>query len=184
MIEPLRKLLTQLKDLGATLEPISIPSMHYALSAYYVLASAEASSNLAKFDGIRYGFRSSEDTERKFHSHIAKTRTEAFGKEVQKRIVLGTYSLASDHFDNYFLQAQRVRRLLRRDFDKVFCFYCKLFNSKYSTSQLGNEGTKDWRNLSSKLKSHETSNEHITNMNVWVDMELRLLQNKTIDKSI
>ena len=69
-------------------------------------------------------------------------------------------------------------------FDKIFYFYCKLFNSKYSTSQLGNKGTKDWRNLSSKLKSHETSNEHITNMNVWVDMELRLLQNKTIDKSI
>ena len=71
-----------------------------------------------------------------------------------------------------------------KDLDKVYCFCCKLFNSKPSTSQLVNEGTKDWKNLSYKLKTHETTNEHITNMNSWVDLEIRLSKNKTIDENI
>ena len=71
-----------------------------------------------------------------------------------------------------------------KDLDKVFCFCCKLFNSKSKTNQLANGGTKDWKNISSILKNHETTNEHITNMNTWIDLELRLLKNKTIDKNV
>ncbi|KAM3753048.1 hypothetical protein ACB098_03G064500, partial [Castanea mollissima] len=71
-----------------------------------------------------------------------------------------------------------------KDLDKVFCFCCKLFNSKSNTNQLANGGTKDWKNISSILKYHETTNEHITNMNTWIDFELRLLKNKTIDRNV
>ena len=71
-----------------------------------------------------------------------------------------------------------------KDLDKVYCFCCNLFNSKGSTSQLANEGTNDWKNLSFKLKTHETTKEHITNMNAWLDLEIRLLKNKTIDKNV
>ncbi|KAM4108034.1 hypothetical protein ACB094_03G014700 [Castanea mollissima] len=71
-----------------------------------------------------------------------------------------------------------------KDLDKVFCFCCKLFNSKSNTNQLANGGTKDWKNISSILKNHETTNEHITNMNTWIDLELRLLKNKTIDRNV
>ena len=78
----------------------------------------------------------------------------------------------------------RKWRVYSKDFDRVFCFCCKLFNSDCNTSKLANEGTKDWRNLGVKLKSHETTNEHITNMNTWIDLEIRLLKNKTIDKNI
>ena len=71
-----------------------------------------------------------------------------------------------------------------KDLDKVYCFCCKLFNSKGSKRQLANEGTNDWKNLSFKHKTHETTKEHITNMNAWLDLEIRLLKNKTIDKNI
>ena len=71
-----------------------------------------------------------------------------------------------------------------KDLDKVFCFCCKLFNSKSNTNQLASGGTKDWKNISSILKNHETTNEHITNMNTWIDLELRLLKNKTVDKNV
>ncbi|KAM3702383.1 hypothetical protein ACJW31_04G022100 [Castanea mollissima] len=74
--------------------------------------------------------------------------------------------------------------LYSKDLDKVFCFCCKLFNSKSNTNQLANGGTKDWKNISSILKNHETTNEHITNMNNWIDLELRLLKNKTIDRNV
>ena len=71
-----------------------------------------------------------------------------------------------------------------KDLDKIFCFCCKLFNMNYSTSKLANEGTKDWRNIGVKLKNHEITNEHITNMNIWIELETRLQLNKTIDQSI
>ena len=70
------------------------------------------------------------------------------------------------------------------ELDCVFCFCCKLFNSKPYTSQLANQETRDWRNLSGKIKRHETSSEHITNMNTWSDLQIRLMKNKTIDKSV
>lgn len=126
----LRKILSTFKRLGANIVPINLPNVKYALSAYYVLASAEASSNLARYDGIRFGYRSDEldstnevntTKSTKFASHIAKTRSQGFGKEVKKRILLGTYSLTSELFDNYFLQAQKVRQLVRKDLDRAFC---------------------------------------------------------------
>lgn len=125
-----RKTLSALKQLGAEIVPVNLPNVKYALSAYYVLASAEASSNLARYDGVRFGYRSDElesikevqeRNSTKFARHIARTRSEGFGKEVKKRILLGTYSLTSELFDNYFLQAQRVRQLIRKDLDGTFC---------------------------------------------------------------
>jgi aspartyl-tRNA(Asn)/glutamyl-tRNA(Gln) amidotransferase subunit A len=126
MISVFREALGKLKSLGAELVSVRLPNAPFALSAYYVLASAEASSNLAKYDGIRYGKRAKNDQKAvepgssRFHAHISKTRSEGFGAEVQKRILLGTYSLTSDLFDNYFLQAQKVRNLIRQDFDQGF----------------------------------------------------------------
>ncbi|UZJ52714.1 hypothetical protein CBS101457_002034 [Exobasidium rhododendri] len=126
MLPYFQNTLGQLKSLGAEIVSVQLPTARFALSAYYVLASAEASSNLAKFDGIQYGYRTESDSaviqpgSSRYHSHISKTRSEGFGKEVQKRILLGTYSLTSDLFDNYFLQAQQVRKLIRQDYDAAF----------------------------------------------------------------
>lgn len=127
-----RDALSLLKDRGASIVPVHIPSVEYALSAYYVLSCAEASSNLARFDGVRYGFRATDVSETGqdttspyprgiFSEHIARSRSLAFGEEVRTRIMLGTYALTSDLFDNYFVQAQRIRALLRRDYDATFC---------------------------------------------------------------
>jgi len=123
VIEHVRSVLTALKANGANIVPVSLPSTSYALSAYYVLASAEASSNMARYDGIQYGsyVKPSPGTNLGKTSNIyAQTRSAGFGLEVQKRILLGTYSLSADAFDNYFLQAQRVRQLIKNDFDRVF----------------------------------------------------------------
>ncbi|PWN93486.1 amidase signature enzyme [Acaromyces ingoldii] len=120
---PLRETLRSMQRAGATLVPVNLPRTEVALSAYYVIASAEASSNLARYDGIRYGHRSNDDTGSEapldFHSHISRNRSSGFGPEVKRRILLGTYALTADAFDNYFLQAQRVRQLVRDDFDGV-----------------------------------------------------------------
>ncbi|KAI0091549.1 Glutamyl-tRNA amidotransferase subunit A, mitochondrial [Irpex rosettiformis] len=123
ILQPYRNVLRSLAKRGAQIIPVSLPSTHYALSAYYVIASAEASSNLARYDGIEFGLRVDPDN----MNHVnqagdiyAQTRTFGFGEEVQRRILLGTYALTADAFDNYFLQAQRVRRLVRADFDNVF----------------------------------------------------------------
>ncbi|KAF5351320.1 hypothetical protein D9758_008014 [Tetrapyrgos nigripes] len=118
-----RQVIQHLQHLGAKVVPVSLPSTSYALSAYYVLASAEASSNLARYDGIQYGLRvppppGSDLT--KTSNLYAHTRSKGFGSEVKKRILLGTYALTADAFDNYFLQAQKVRQLIRQDFDRVF----------------------------------------------------------------
>lgn len=115
-------LLTRLQSQGHTLHAIDLPTTQQALSAYYVLAPAEASSNLAKYDGIRYGFRSEgPDAVPKANLPLyAKTRGEAFGEEVKRRILLGAYTLSSEAMDNYFIQAQKVRRVVQRDFDRVF----------------------------------------------------------------
>ncbi|KAL1707894.1 amidase signature domain-containing protein [Schizophyllum commune] len=119
----LRRALATLAAHGATIVPVSLPSTSYALSAYYVIASAEASSDLARYDGMQYGTRVTPkpDTDTTKVSNLyAQTRSASFGKEVQRRILLGTYALSADAFDNYFLQAQRVRQLVRDDFDRVF----------------------------------------------------------------
>jgi aspartyl-tRNA(Asn)/glutamyl-tRNA(Gln) amidotransferase subunit A len=101
---------------------VSLPTTHHALSAYYVLAPAEASSNLAKYDGVRYGSRASgPDASPESKSVLfAKTRGEGFGDEVKRRILLGAYTLSAEAIDNYFIQAQKVRRLVQQDFDRVF----------------------------------------------------------------
>lgn len=113
--------LAALRRAGHTIVPISLPSTKHALSAYYVLAVAEASSNLSKYDGVRYGggaTRPAHDDEDDVL--YAQTRGRAFGAEVQRRILLGSYTLSSEAVDNHFVQAQRVRRLVQRDFDRVF----------------------------------------------------------------
>jgi len=114
IIEHVRSVLTALKVNGAIIVPVSLPSTSYALSSYYVLASAEASSNMARYDGIQYGshVKPAPGTNlRKISNVYAQTRSAGFGLEVQKRILLGTYSLSADAFDNYFLQAQRLWRI-------------------------------------------------------------------------
>lgn len=116
-------------ELGARVIPVSLPSTRHALSAYYVLAPAEASSNLAKYDGVRYGPKqheiessssSSSSSSQDNNVLYAKVRAQGFGPEVQRRVLLGAYTLSSAAMDNYFVQAQRVRQLVRRDFDRVF----------------------------------------------------------------
>ncbi|KZT69230.1 amidase signature enzyme [Daedalea quercina L-15889] len=122
-LKPLRRVLEHLRARGASLIPVSLPSTSYALSAYYVISSAEASSNMARYDGIEYGLYKEPppgSDKTKTANVYAHSRSAGFGKEVQKRILLGTYALSADAFDNYFLQAQRVRNLIRADFDRVF----------------------------------------------------------------
>jgi len=116
------KLLETLQSAGHSLIPVDLPSTRHALSAYYVLAPAEASSNLAKYDGVRYGFRSSgpDSSPADKLPLYAQTRGEAFGDEVQRRILLGAYTLSSEAIDNHFIQAQRIRRMVQQDFDAVF----------------------------------------------------------------
>ena len=106
-----------LKDAGAELVDISLPHTKYALPAYYIIAPAEASSNLARYDGVRYGNRIEADS---LDEMYALTRAEGFGDEVQRRIMIGTYVLSAGYYDAYYLKAQRVRRLIKNDFDDAF----------------------------------------------------------------
>ncbi|BGO98973.1 hypothetical protein RTG_00562 [Rhodotorula toruloides ATCC 204091] len=119
-LSPIRTYLSTLLTLGASLHPVRLPTTPLALSTYYVLASAEASSNLARFDGVRFGYRAEEGEAEGKEGLYARTRTEGFGEEVRKRILLGTFALSAEAFDNYFLQAQRVRRLIQLDLDSLF----------------------------------------------------------------
>ncbi|KAF8639097.1 hypothetical protein AX17_001740 [Amanita inopinata Kibby_2008] len=121
--ECVRRIIFGLQSRGATVVPVSMPSTSYALSAYYVIANAEASSNMARYDGVEYGLQvrppPGADLTKTARVY-AHTRTAGFGREVQKRILLGTYALTADAFDNYFLQAQKVRQLVKEDFNKAF----------------------------------------------------------------
>jgi aspartyl-tRNA(Asn)/glutamyl-tRNA(Gln) amidotransferase subunit A len=114
------KTAARLQEMGARVVPVSLPSTRHALSAYYVIAPAEASSNLAKYDGVRYGVRDPKQSDGSGETLYSDTRGAGFGDEVRRRILLGSYTLSSEAMDNYFIQAQRVRRLVRRDFDRVF----------------------------------------------------------------
>ncbi|KAK4052231.1 Trimeric GatFAB AmidoTransferase(AdT) complex subunit [Microbotryomycetes sp. JL221] len=121
VLSSLRKALQLLVDRGAQVFSVTLPSTPLALSAYYVLASAEASSNLARYDGIRYGHRDLESEQIGERTQLyARTRSQGFGREVQKRILLGTFALSAEAFDNYFLRAQKVRQQIRQEFDDVF----------------------------------------------------------------
>ena len=107
-----------LKDSGAEIVDISLPNTKYALPAYYIVAPAEASSNLARYDGVKYGFRSTKDNNLiEMYEH---TRAEGFGDEVKRRILIGTYVLSSGYYDAYYLKAQKVRQLIKNDFDQSF----------------------------------------------------------------
>ncbi|MCI0703173.1 MAG: Asp-tRNA(Asn)/Glu-tRNA(Gln) amidotransferase subunit GatA [Planctomycetia bacterium] len=110
--------LKEYEKLGATLVPISLPHSPYALAAYYIVAPAEASSNLARFDGMHYGPRTKEKGD--LIETYSKSRAEGFGKEVQRRIILGTYVLSSGYKDAYYVKALKVRRLVKKDFDDAF----------------------------------------------------------------
>ena len=106
-----------LKNCGAEIVDISLPHTNYALPAYYIVAPAEASSNLARYDGVKYGFRSNGEN---LIDMYEKTRSEGFGDEVQRRIMIGTYVLSSGYYDAYYLKAQKVRKLIKNDFDEVY----------------------------------------------------------------
>jgi len=106
-----------LKDAGATIEEISLPHTKYALPAYYIVAPAEASSNLARYDGVRYGLRVPGDD---LIDTYERTRAEGFGREVKRRVLIGTYVLSAGYYDAYYLKAQKVRTLIKRDFETAF----------------------------------------------------------------
>ena len=105
------------KDCGAEIIEISLPHTNYALPTYYIVAPAEASSNLARYDGVKYGFRSKGEN---LIDMYEKTRSEGFGAEVQRRIMIGTYVLSSGYYDAYYLKAQKVRKLIKNDFDEAY----------------------------------------------------------------
>lgn len=108
------------EDLGATIEEVSLPHTEYAVAVYYILASSEASSNLSRFDGIRYGVRADADN---LLDVYLNSRSQGFGPEVKRRIMLGTYALSSGYYDAYYLKAQKVRTLIKQDFDQVLQVY-------------------------------------------------------------
>jgi len=108
----------KLEDLGAVCEEMSLPHTEYALPAFYLLAPAEASSNLARYDGVRYGYRDKNAED--LISMYKQTRSQGFGSEVKRRIMLGTYALSSGYYDAYYLKALKVRTLVKQDFDQAF----------------------------------------------------------------
>jgi len=112
------KSLKLFEKLGAKIEEVSLPHTEYSLPAYYLIATAEASSNLARYDGVQYGYRA--DNYKDLSFMYKKTRSEGFGNEVKRRIMLGTYALSSGYYDAYYLKAQKVRTLIKKDFDKAF----------------------------------------------------------------
>src|SRR5213082_2455767 len=108
----------QMNSLGAEIVDVSLPHTDYAVAVYYILATAEASANLARFDGVRYGYRA--ENPRDMLDLYGRTREQGFGPEVKRRIILGTYVLSSGYYDAYYLRAQKVRELIRRDFASAF----------------------------------------------------------------
>jgi aspartyl-tRNA(Asn)/glutamyl-tRNA(Gln) amidotransferase subunit A len=114
----IREAIEVYRGLGAEIVEVSLPHTKYAVADYYIIATAEASANLARFDGVRYGQRA--ESPRDLADHYGRTRGEGFGKEVKRRIILGTYVLSSGYYDAYYLRAQKVRTLIRRDFEQAF----------------------------------------------------------------
>jgi aspartyl-tRNA(Asn)/glutamyl-tRNA(Gln) amidotransferase subunit A len=119
--EAVQNALKVFESLGAVWEEVSMPHTEYAVATYYLLASSEASSNLARFDGVRYGVRAA-DPDNLIDMYV-KSRSAGFGAEVKRRIMLGTYALSSGYYDAYYLKAQKVRTLIKQDFEKVFQSY-------------------------------------------------------------
>jgi len=119
MRETVEVAIEQLSSLGVEFEDISLPHAEYSLPCYYIIAPAECSSNLARFDGVRYGHRTEQPTE-DIYDLFAKSRAEGFGPEVSLRIIKGTYVLSAGYYDAYYLKALKVRTLIKSDFDKAF----------------------------------------------------------------
>ena len=114
----IQKSLEMYKSMGAEIVEISLPLIKYSIAVYYIVATAEASSNLARFDGVKYGYRT-KNAENLYDMYV-KTRAEGFGEEVKRRIMLGTYALSSGYYDAYYKKAQQLRRLIKNDFDNAF----------------------------------------------------------------
>ncbi|MAA66094.1 MAG: Asp-tRNA(Asn)/Glu-tRNA(Gln) amidotransferase GatCAB subunit A [Alteromonadaceae bacterium] len=118
MAQTVRDAVREYEALGATVKEISLPNTHLAIAAYYVIAPAEASANLSRFDGVRYGYRC--DNPKDLMDLYTRTRAEGFGSEVKRRILVGSYALSAGFFDAYYLKAQKVRRLIQQDFVEAF----------------------------------------------------------------
>ncbi len=110
--------LKEYEKLGATLVPVQLPRTQLSVPAYYIISPAEASSNLSRFDGVRYGHRTANPVD--LQDLYKKSRAEAFGDEVQRRIMIGAYVLSEGYYDAYYLQAQKIRRLIANDFQAAF----------------------------------------------------------------
>ncbi len=116
--DPIQRGIDLLQNIGCEMVPVTLPHTDYAIACYYIIATAEASSNLARYDGVRYGLRASEYDD--LRDMYERTRDAGFGAEVKRRIMLGTYVLSSGYYEAYYLKAQRVRSLLARDFNEAF----------------------------------------------------------------
>ncbi len=116
--DAVQKSIETYKSMGAEIIEISLPLIKYSIAVYYIVATAEASSNLARFDGVKYGFRA-KDADTLYDMYV-KTRAQGFGDEVKRRIMLGTYALSSGYYDAYYKKAQQLRRLIKNDFDNAF----------------------------------------------------------------
>lgn len=124
--EKIKAAITKLTALGAFVEETSLPHTDYAMLAYYIIATAEASSNLARYDGVRYGYRVKEAHD--LADMFRRSRSQGFGAEVKRRIMIGTYSLAAGYYDAYYLKALKVRTLIKQDFDQAFSQYDALLS--------------------------------------------------------
>ena len=135
--EAIQQGIEYLKSAGAVIEEVSLPHTDYAVAAYYIIATAEASSNLARYDGTRYGFRAKGNLD--LETMYVKTRSQGFGEEVKRRIMLGTYVLSAGYYEAYYRKAQKVRTLIKRDFDQAFKSYDCLIapNSPTTAFKLG-----------------------------------------------
>jgi aspartyl-tRNA(Asn)/glutamyl-tRNA(Gln) amidotransferase subunit A len=135
-----RAALEQFVKLGATLVDISLPKTALSIPTYYIIAPAEASSNLSRFDGVRYGHRASEYKD--LADMYKKTRAEGFGREVQRRIMVGTYVLCHGYYDAYYVQAQKIRRLIADDFQAAFADKCDVIMGPVAPTVAWDAGSK------------------------------------------
>lgn len=133
--EAILKAAETFKALGATVEEVSLPHSKYGIAAYYIIASSEASSNLQRFDGIRYGYRS--ENVQNLEDVYVNSRSEGFGTEVKRRIMLGTFSLSAGYYDAHFKKAGQVRTLIKQDFDNVFADYDLIIGPSTPTVAFG-----------------------------------------------
>src|SRR5256885_7203848 len=118
VVKAVREDIERLREMGAEVGQVSLPHTRYGVAAYYIIAPAEASANLARYDGVKYGY-SYRDTDDMWEA-LEKTREYGFGQEVKRRIMLGTYALSSGYYDAYYKQAEKVRSLITQDFEQAF----------------------------------------------------------------